>query len=47
MSSQRRTGESDLSTTVYAPLEVEIHSHTVELEADDPNKAASEGGTLT
>lgn len=39
--------ETDLYMTALGPLKVEIHSNTVELEADDPNKAAVEGNTLT
>ncbi|MFE9327058.1 helix-turn-helix domain-containing protein [Nocardia sp. NPDC052278] len=42
-----RTGETDLYMTAFGPLNVEIHSHAVELEAGDPNKAAVEGDTLT
>lgn len=33
--------------TAFAPLNVEFHSHAMELEAGGPNKAAVEGDTLT
>ncbi len=33
--------------TAFGRLNVEIHSHTAELEADDSNKTAVEGDTLT
>ncbi|MEV5838994.1 helix-turn-helix transcriptional regulator [Nocardia sp. NPDC052112] len=43
----RRTGETDLYMTAFGPLNVEIHSHAIELEAGDPNKAAIEGAKIT
>ncbi|MEU0500082.1 helix-turn-helix transcriptional regulator [Nocardia sp. NPDC005998] len=43
----RHTGETDLYMTAFGPLNVEIHSHAIELEAGDPNKAAIEGAKLT
>lgn len=42
-----RTGETDLYMTAFGPLNVEIHSHAVELEAGDPNRAALVGAELT
>ncbi|WP_028479759.1 helix-turn-helix domain-containing protein [Nocardia sp. CNY236] len=42
-----RTGETDLYMTAFGPLNVEIHSHAVELEAGDPNRAAIDGTGLT
>ncbi|MGS2808155.1 helix-turn-helix domain-containing protein [Nocardia sp. MW-W600-9] len=42
-----RTGETDLYMTAFGPLNVEIHSHAVELESGDPNRAALAGVELT
>ncbi|MGW4369237.1 helix-turn-helix domain-containing protein [Nocardia takedensis] len=41
-----RTGETDLYMTSFGPLNVEIHSHAIEMEAGDPNKAALQGAEL-
>ncbi|MFF5031359.1 helix-turn-helix domain-containing protein [Nocardia salmonicida] len=42
-----RTGETDLYMTAFGPLNVEIHSHAVELESGDPNRAALTGAELS
>ncbi|WP_040793080.1 helix-turn-helix domain-containing protein [Nocardia paucivorans] len=42
-----RTGETDLYLVDFGPLNTEIHSHAVELEAGDPNRSAVEGAKLT
>ncbi|WP_433622362.1 hypothetical protein [Nocardia sp. CA-120079] len=36
-----RTGDTDLFMTAFGPLDVEFHSHTVELEADEPTSQRS------
>ncbi|WP_330181659.1 helix-turn-helix domain-containing protein [Nocardia sp. NBC_01503] len=41
------TGETDIYMTAFGPLNVEIHTHAIELEAGDPHRAALEGTTLT
>jgi hypothetical protein len=33
--------------TAFGPLNVEIHTHAIEMEAGDPNRAAIEGAELT
>ncbi|WP_040837388.1 helix-turn-helix domain-containing protein [Nocardia brevicatena] len=42
-----RTGETDLYLVDFGPLNTEIHSHEIELEAGDPNRSAIEGAELT
>ncbi|WP_162240400.1 hypothetical protein [Nocardia arizonensis] len=42
-----RTGETDMYMTAFGPLNVEIHSHAIEMEAGDPSRAAVEGAALT
>ncbi|MBF6227795.1 helix-turn-helix transcriptional regulator [Nocardia abscessus] len=41
-----RTGETDMYMVDFGPLNTEIHSHAIELESGDPNRAAIEGAEL-